>query len=53
MSDSPYEDGRLAASEDIPADANPYDHGTADHGKWAEGHRSVAAAVEASQSEGT
>lgn len=47
-----YEEGRRAASEDIPADANPYEGGSTEHAAWAEGHKSVASAVEASQCEG-
>ena len=53
MNETPYDKGRRAAAEDIPADANPYEQGSAEYDKWAEGHRSVASAVEASQSEGT
>ena len=52
MTDKIYAEGRRAAAEDIPADANPYEDGTAEHAQWAEGHESVASAVEASQSEG-
>lgn len=52
MTDKIYAEGRRAATEDIPADANPYEDGTAEHAQWAEGHESIASAVEASQSEG-
>ena len=49
----PFEEGQRAASEDIPAEANPYQDGSDEHALWAAGHERVAGAVEASQSEGT
>ena len=53
MKSPAYEEGRRAAAEEIPADANPHQDGTAEHAQWAEGHESIASAIEASQSEGT
>lgn len=52
MNDRAYDEGKQAAAKDIAADANPYQADTTDHAQWAEGHASVASAVEASQSEG-
>lgn len=53
MNDKVSEEGQRAAAENIPAEANPYKAGTPEHAGWAEGHASVATAVEASESEGT
>jgi hypothetical protein len=49
----PFEQGRRAAREYIPAEANPYQDGTQDHSLWAAGHQEVAGAIEASENEGT
>lgn len=48
-----YQNGQRAAAINIPADANPHREGSDAHAQWAEGHESVAAAVEAGQSEDT
>jgi hypothetical protein len=52
MTQDPSEEGRRAARELIPAKANPYQAGTEDHARWAEGHEQVATAIEAGESEG-
>jgi hypothetical protein len=51
MTKDPFEEGCRAARELIPADANPYQDGTDEHSRWAEGHEQVASAVEAGESE--
>jgi hypothetical protein len=48
----PFEQGRRAAQENIPANGNPYQGGTEHHSRWAAGHEQVAGAIEASESEG-
>jgi hypothetical protein len=53
MTDTAYEEGRRAAADDIPAEANPYDDKTREHARWLEGHTSIAQTLEAAQSEGT
>jgi hypothetical protein len=52
MNPDPFEEGRRAAGKLIPAAANPYEDGTDDHARWAEGHEQVASALEAGESEG-
>jgi hypothetical protein len=49
----PFEEGQRAASENIPAEANPYQDGSEEHALWSTGHERVASAVEASESEGS
>jgi hypothetical protein len=49
----PFEQGRRAARENIPAEANPYQDGSQEHSLWAAGHEQVAAATETSEGEGT
>lgn len=49
----PFVEGERAASENIPAEGNPYSEGTEDFALWSAGHERVATAVEASESEGT
>ena len=49
----PFDQGRLAARDNIPAEANPYQDGSQEHSLWAAGHEQVAGAVEANESEGT
>lgn len=49
----PFEQGQRAARENIPAQANPYQHGSEQHALWAAGHNKIAGAREANQSEGT
>ena len=53
MTKDAFAEGKQAASKDIPADANPYKDGSAEHTQWIEGHESVATAAEASEGEGT
>ncbi len=48
----PFEQGRRAAREFIPAEANPPPDGSAAAARWLEGHRCVASAIEAGESEG-
>jgi hypothetical protein len=48
----PYEQGRRAARENIPAEGNPYHDGSQEHSLWAAGHEGVAGAAEADESEG-
>ena len=49
----PFEQGERAASEGIPAEANPYQDGTEQQALWAAGHEKVAGAREANEGEGT
>lgn len=49
----PFEEGELAASEGIPAEANPYQDGTEEHSLWSAGHERVAGETEANEFEGT
>ena len=49
----PFEQGERAASENIPAEANPYQDGSEQHALWAAGHEKVAGAREANEGEGT
>jgi len=51
MSQDRIEEGRRAARQLIPAKANPFQVGTDDHARWAEGHVQVASAIEAGESE--
>jgi len=53
MPTDPFEQGQRAARDYIPAEANPYQDGSAPFTQWAEGHRSVATAIEAGESEGS
>lgn len=53
MDKDAFEQGQRAASEGIPADANPYHDGSDAHSLWAAGHERIASAQEASQSEGS
>ncbi len=48
----PYDQGRRAARENIPAEANPYQDGPEQHSLLATGHEQIAGAIEASESEG-
>jgi hypothetical protein len=49
----PFEQGENAASQNIPAEANPYQDGSEEHALWAAGHEKVARAREAKESEGS
>ncbi len=53
MTTDAFIEGKQAAAKNIPADGNPYKDGSPEYARWAEGHESVAAAVEASEGEGT
>ena len=48
----PFEAGELAAQENIPAEANPYQDGSEEHSLWSAGHERVAGEIEANESEG-
>lgn len=48
----PFEQGKRAVKEGIPADANPYVAGTGDFALWKDGHELVAGEVEAGEREG-
>ena len=48
----PFEQGRRAARENIPAAGNPYQDGSEAHSLWAAGHEQVAGAAEADEAEG-
>jgi len=48
----PFAQGKRAARENIPAEANPYQDGSEQHALWAAGHEQVAGTIEASESEG-
>ncbi len=52
MDDDPHAEGRKAARENIPAEANPYRETTREHARWQEGYESVAVPGEARESEG-
>lgn len=47
----PFAEGERAASENIPAGANPYQDGSDEHALWAAGHEKVAGAIKARKSE--
>ena len=47
-----FDEGCRAASEGIPAEANPYPKEADENVLWKDGHESVASAIEANQSEG-
>ncbi|WP_271567837.1 hypothetical protein [Bradyrhizobium sp. CCBAU 11386] len=49
----PFAEGERAARDKIPAEANPYSDGSAEHALWAAGHEKVAGAIEARESEGS
>jgi hypothetical protein len=48
----PFEQGKRAAKEGIPANANPYVGGTGDFALWKDGHELVAGEIEAGEREG-
>jgi hypothetical protein len=48
----PFELGKHAAAQGIPAEANPFIAGTDEYALWSAGHEERASAVEASESEG-
>jgi len=52
MPKDPFNEGELAASENIPAEANPYQSGSDEYSLWSAGHERVAGEKEASESEG-
>ena len=47
----PFEQGQRAAREKIPAGANPYQDGSAEHALWAAGHEEIAGADETGEAE--
>jgi hypothetical protein len=49
----PFEQGQLAARQNIPAGGNPYQDGSEQHALWAAGHEQVAGEAEAGESEGS
>lgn len=48
----PFEQGKLAAKEGIPAEANPYMTGTGESALWKDGHELVAGEIEAGKRQG-
>lgn len=50
---NPFEEGRKAARENIPAQGNPYEDDSEAHAQWHAGHTEVATAIEAGESENT
>jgi hypothetical protein len=48
----PFEQGKRAAKEGIPAGANPFVAGTGDFALWKDGHELVAGEIEAGEREG-
>ena len=48
----PFEQGKQAATDGIPAEANPYPAGTGDFALWKNGHELVAGEIEAGEREG-
>ena len=53
MPKDPFSEGELAASENIPAEANPYQNGSEEYSLWSAGHERVAGEMEANESEGS
>lgn len=49
----PFEQGRRAARENIPAEGNLYSDGSKEHALWMAGHEQVASVLEAGEGEGT
>jgi hypothetical protein len=47
----PFEEGQLAARNNIPAGGNPYRDGSDEHALWAAGHETIAGEAEAGESE--
>jgi hypothetical protein len=52
MTPDPFTQGQQAAQENIPAGANPYQDGSAEHALCAAGHEEIAGAAEAGEAEG-
>lgn len=48
----PFDQGKKAAADGVPAEGNPYIAGTDEHGLWSAGHEERASAIEAGESEG-
>jgi hypothetical protein len=49
----PFDEGQRAASQSIPAAANPYQDGSEQHALWAAGHEQIAGQSEAGEAEDT
>lgn len=49
----PFEEGKKAACENIPAEGNPYPQDNVAHAQWEAGHAEVAGSIEAGESEST
>jgi hypothetical protein len=47
----PFEEGQTAASNNLPAGANPYQDGSEQHALWAAGHEQVAGEAEPDEAE--
>jgi hypothetical protein len=47
----PFDEGCRAATEGIPAEANPYPDGSDKHALWQDGHEVGAQALESGQTE--
>lgn len=52
-SQDPFEQGKRAARENIPAEGNPHPDGSDAHAQWSAGHTEVAGSIEAGESEST
>ena len=48
----PFEQGKRAANDGIPAEGNPYNAGTGEYALWKDGHELVAGEIEAGEREG-
>ena len=48
----PFDQGKTAADQGIPAEGNPYTAGTDEYALWSSGHEQRASTIEAGESEG-
>lgn len=48
----PFEQGKRAATQCIPAEANPYTAGSGEYALWKDGHELVAGEIEAGERDG-
>ena len=48
----PFKQGKQAAEQGIPAEANPFTTGSDEYALWSAGHEERASAIEAGEAEG-
>lgn len=48
----PFEQGKRAATQGIPAEANPHATGSSEYALWKDGHELIAGEIEAGEQEG-